>query len=606
MHPELTPAKFSKRNIFKRFISFLLLFVLICSLAAGCENVTETTGPSTTSTPTITPHPSPTLTPTPSPSPIPTPSPSPTPVPPITDPAQLTLILDNIPGYVAGTAKSDGSHSKTLASGMSVRWWTFNGSTLVKNYQSAETIAFGVPETFTDVEGVLTFRGNNYRTAPAWGTADVSNKKLEIVWTEEIGAVSGNDSWWPGAGWTGQPLLVHWPSGTRQVMGLYDAAKQKDLVEVIYPVFDGHVYFLDLETGERTRDPIGVGFAFKGTASVDPRGYPLLYAGQGLNETNGHSGAFYYRIFNLITNEVIYKIPGKDPNAVKSWGAFDSSALINWQTDTLLEPGENGILYKVKLNTDFNPAAGTITIDPEVAKMRFHTSIGSKYGMESSLVGYRNLVYCSDNDGSLICVDVNTLEPVWVFDAKDDSDATMVLEETKDGVFLYHGNTYDKRGKVTGRDGYCQIRKLNALTGEVVWEYEIPVVYESYLNAGCLASPLMGSGEFSDLVIFNVCKTTSHQAGTLVALDKATGKAVWTRELPAYSWSSPIAVQGEDGKSYGVFCDSAGIMHLFNPLTGEDYSTLDIGGNCEASPSAYNNMIVVATYACKIYGIKIS
>ena len=38
----------------------------------------------------------------------------------------------------------------------------------------------------------------------------------------------------------------------------------------------------------------------KETASVDPKGYPLLYAGQGLNDTNGRKGPFRYRIFDLI------------------------------------------------------------------------------------------------------------------------------------------------------------------------------------------------------------------------------------------------------------------------------------------------------------------
>ena len=52
-------------------------------------------------------------------------------------------------------------------------------------------------------------------------------------------------------------------------------------VEVIYPVFEGKIHRLDLRTGEPTKPPIEVGWGFKGTASVDPRGYPLLYAGQG-------------------------------------------------------------------------------------------------------------------------------------------------------------------------------------------------------------------------------------------------------------------------------------------------------------------------------------
>ena len=390
-------------------------------------------------------------------------------------------------------------------------------------------------------------------------------------------------------------------------MGISDEMKAKDLVEVLYPVFDGHIYCLDLATGAATRDPIAVGFGFKGTASVDPRGYPLLYAGQGLNDTNGRIGPFRYRIFDLIQNKEIYGIAGKDAVAYRSWGAFDSSALINWQTDTLLEPGENGLFYKVKLNTAFDASAGTVSISPEVTKLRYKTAVSSKYGIESSAVAYRNLIYFSDNDGNIVCLDINTLEPVWAFNAQDDSDATMVLEETEDGVFLYHGNTLDKRGALAGTaNDMSQLRKLNALTGELVWQYDVPVVYESYLNGGMLATPLLGTNDFADLVIFNVCKTTSHAAGTLLALDKESGQVVWSRALPAYSWSSPIAIQGEDGKSYGIFCDSAGVMHLFNPRTGEDLSTLSIGANCEASPSAYGNMIVVATYAQKIYGIRIS
>lgn len=574
-----------------RLTGLIILLTIFCLLPAACSPAVSTVPPETTAAV------------TPTPTPLPTPSPSPTPTPPITDPVILAIPLTDLPGFTAGAKQSDGSHLKSFANDISVRWSVFENGSLNSNYQPNEIIAFGDPETFTTVEGVLTFRGNNYRTAPTWGTANVSEKKLEVVWTHDIGAISGTGSYWPGAGWTGQPLLVHWPEATRQVMGLSDAAKNKDLVEVFYPVFDGHIYCLDLETGIPTRDPIEVGFGFKGTASVDPRGYPLIYAGQGLNDTNGHIGAFKYRIFSLIDNTEIYGIPGKDSVAYRSWGAFDSSALINWQTDTLLEPGENGLFYKVKLNTAFDAAAGTVSIDPEITKLRFKTSLNSKYGIESSSVAYRNLIYFSDNDGNIMCIDINTLEPVWVFNAGDDADATMVLEDTPEGVFLYHGNTMDRR-KDDG--GPCQLRKINALTGELVWQYDVPVVYESYLNGGLLATPLLGKDDFANMVIFNVCKTTSHAAGTMVALDKVTGQPVWTRQLTDYSWSSPISIKGDDGISYGVICDSMGVMHLFDLQTGEDISTVSIGSNCEASPSAYNDMIVVATYSQKIYGVKIS
>ena len=42
---------------------------------------------------------------------------------------------------------------------------------------------------------------------------------------------------------------------TRAVMNIYDWAKNKEeLVEVIYACMDGYVYFLELETGDPTRD----------------------------------------------------------------------------------------------------------------------------------------------------------------------------------------------------------------------------------------------------------------------------------------------------------------------------------------------------------------
>ncbi|MEZ4628568.1 MAG: hypothetical protein R2912_10970 [Eubacteriales bacterium] len=61
-------------------------------------------------------------------------------------------------------------------------------------------------------------------------------------------------------------------------MNMYDWAKQKSgIVKVILATMDGNVYFLDLETGEATRDKLNIGMPFKGAGSLDPRGYPILY-----------------------------------------------------------------------------------------------------------------------------------------------------------------------------------------------------------------------------------------------------------------------------------------------------------------------------------------
>jgi len=520
------------------------------------------------------------------------------------NPDDLVISWGNPESMTGKKALNDGAWQKLYKDGGKISYWTLVNNKTVKNYEPPYNMAFGSPEKYSELEGVTAFRGNNYRTAPSWGKASVKEKKLEIVWTHDIGAVSGVGSYWPGAGWTGQPLLVHWSEDVRKVMNINADMKAKDLVEVIYPVFDGNVYFLDMETGKPSRPKMNIGFTVKGTGMVDPRGYPLFYTGQGLNEINGKKGSFKYRIFNLINQKEIYSFPGNDPVAFRNWGANDSSAMLNRYTDTLINCGENGLVYKARLNTKFDSKAGTLSIEPTVTKYRYKSSYSAEQGIENSPAFYRNLMYFADNGGTIQCLDINKMEPVWIYNAGDDTDSTITLEETEEGVFLYTANEIDKRGKAGSRAN-CNIRKLNALTGELVWQKDYSCVYQSYINGGALATPVVGKNDISDVVIFNIALTGSTSDGTLVALDKKTGREVWKRHLDAYSWSSPIDFMSEEGKTYMLLCDFKGDMHLIDPMTGEDLDKISVGGNVEASPSVYNNMAVVGTYAQKIYGVKI-
>ncbi|MFZ0530884.1 MAG: PQQ-binding-like beta-propeller repeat protein [Propionicimonas sp.] len=527
---------------------------------------------------------------------------------PETDPATLTIPLSEVPAFRPATADADGWTSNAMTdSAGDFRWRVLDGANQpITNDQPTTTVAFADPAKYTDVPGVLVFRGNNARTAPAYGTAAVTEKKLQVVWTQDTGEVRGDNSYWPGAGWTGQPLLVSWPEATRQAMGYAaEFADDPNFTEVIYPTFSGVIYRLDLATGKQTRAPIDTGCGYKGTGSIDPRGYPLLYAGQGLDDMNGVNCPFQYRIFDLIQNKQVAGWDGKDPAAPRQgWGAFDSSALVNAASDTLIEPAENGLVYKAKLNARFDPVARTVSVDPQLTKLEYSTPVSEKYGLESSAVAYRNLMFAQDNDGNLICWDANTLAVIWAREMGDDSDASLVLDESADGVFLYAGNEVDNRSDPS--TFITNLRKINALTGELVWQYDVPAQREQPNNGGQLASPLLGTGEISDLVIFNVAKTTSRTEGDLIALDRKTGTLAWKRHLKRYSWSSPVQVTATDGKAYGIVTDSGGTMHLFDPNTGTDLSTLNLGRNTEASPAVYGNMIVVASYAKRIWGIRIS
>jgi outer membrane protein assembly factor BamB len=533
--------------------------------------------------------------------------------PPSAGPQTRTPVeLDALPGWTQPRSLGNGGYARPLLGAAGDISWTVydQQSQPITNHAPTRTVAWGDPSDYTTIPGVLVWRGNNARTAPTYGTADITQKKLQIAWTHDIGAVSADGSYFPGAGWTGQPLLVNWPKATKEAMGLSRAEiDDPGFVEVIYPVFDGHIYRLDLATGTQTRPAIDSGWGFKGTGSIDPRGYPLLYTGQGLNENGEAKGPWEYRIFDLIQNKQVAQISGTDEVSHRQdpvgWGAFDSSALVDRFSDTLIEPGENGVIYSAKLNASFDPAAKKVSVDPQLTKMVYSTPVSRQYGIESSAAAWRNLMYANDNDGNLVCWDATTLQVVWAHNFSDNADSTPVLADEGGHPYLYTGNSVGWRG-AERRDQVTGLVKVDGLTGQVVWRYDLPTYYDFAVKGGLLSTPLLGQGEDSDMVIFNVAKTTAPSEGTLIALDRRTGRTIWSRSLAHYSWSSPVMIHGTDGHEYGVFGDSAGLLHLFDPATGRDYSTLSLGKNVEASVSAYDNMLVVASYNQKIYGITVS
>lgn len=527
----------------------------------------------------------------------------------MTDPEKLKSSWSEDSTFDGANAFLDYAFDDVLPNGKSMKFWIFRNNKPLKEYtvKKKDVIEFGPSSEYSELEGVTAFRGNNYRDNASFGTRTVTKKKLEIEWEKTgLGAISAHQSYWPGTGWTGQPLLVHWPEDVRKMMNINAEMKSKDLVEVIYPTLDGNIYFLDLETGKPTRNKIEIGYPIKGTAMVDPRGYPVLYTGMGINENNGKFAEYKYRIINLIDQKEIYHLLGRDEVAFRGWGANDSSALLDRKTDTLLNCGENGLVYKVKLNTKFDKAAGTLSMAPQITKYRYRSPYNDEQGIENSPAIYKNYMYFNDNGGTMQCLDLNTMKPVWIYETGDDTDASTVIEETKEGVFLYTANQVDKRGN-GGKNKYadCNIRKFNALTGELIWQKDYQCVYNYYINGGALGSPVLGKDDISNMVIFNICFTGSNTDGTMVALDKKTGAEIWKKKLASYSWCSPVDFKSSDGKTYMVYTDFSGYMHLVDPMTGKTLDSVSLGQNVESSPAIYNDTIVVGSYAKKIFGIKV-
>ncbi len=517
----------------------------------------------------------------------------------------------------------------------------------VSNFSRSDTISFPRGIDYSVLPGITTFGGNNYRDTFAYGTVTMSDKRLREQWAKTIGAL-GN---WSGSGWTGQPLIVQWPVETVAVMNVKQSYKDAavPLTEVIYPTMDGNIYFLDLETGSATRDPINTGIIQKGTSCIDPRGYPLLFVGQGIPVNNEQgNGASYIRVYSLINGEQIAQFGGFDWFARRTWQAYDGSPTIS--NDTLVYGGENGVFYTVKLNAEFDAAAGTVSIDPEgLIKMRYEGTGYSRsdaagarwFGIESSVSAFRNYAFFSDNGGRLQCVDLNTMAIKYVVDVTDESDSSVVVEESYDDrtIYLYTGSQVRSTGKGLPEGyGYSYQRKINGLTGAVIWEKRwICSTGDSSASGGIVATPHVGRGQISDLVIYSFSlaamsnsgtaeetsetpdpeeaaegETTAEQnqdetlpqpdasgnyslGGRIVAYDKASGNIVWSVEQTNDYWASPVVVYDDQGEAYLVQCDRGGYITLYDASNGTMLNSIDVGSRIDSTPAVFNNLLVVGT-----------
>lgn len=522
------------------------------------------------------------------PTPTPTPEPTPTPV--------------GLPDFKPHSV--DGTEPERLISSTAIM---VDGE-VVEEYESDYEINFDLPERYTELEGIVTFRGDNFRSGAAYGTAAVSSKTLTKVWSKSTSGLSDTDGpYWSGSGWTGQPLVVKWPEATRKnISAMYDWAREKEgLVEVIYATLDGHVYFYELTSGEYTRDPLNLGFNYKGAGALDPRGYPILYVGSGVDSVNGRSRV---KVVNLIDNSVMFEFGHNETFANRGWHMFDSSPLVSAETDQLIYPGENGILYIIHLNTKYNEQTGELSVDPDnIVKWKYNgVRSGSRYwlGVESSAAIINNYIFLADNGGNLMCLDLNTLELVWVQDVLDDTNCSPVVDIEDGHPYIYISTSFHY-GWRSYSTAAIPIFKIDAETGEIVWRTDYTCYTVQDLSGGVQGTIAVGKNKLSDMIFVPIARTPGASSGTLAALKKDTGEVVWEKETSMYSWSSPVDFYDADGNGYLLYCNSGFNMFLIDGKTGEQLDYMNLGGNIEASPAMYGNYAVVGTRAMRTYCIQV-
>ena len=122
-----------------------------------------------------------------------------------------------------------------------------------------------------------------------------------------------------------------------------------------FGAYDSAYHFIDGKTGEASKPAFQTGDLAKGSATSDPDGYPLYYAGSRDNQfrilsTQGR------KVKELWSIDADTSVPGGG-----LWNDdWDGAALVI--DDYLLEGGENSYFYVIKLNRGYAPNGDVTSI----------------------------------------------------------------------------------------------------------------------------------------------------------------------------------------------------------------------------------------------------
>ena len=444
-------------------------------------------------------------------------------------------------------------------------------------------------DIYADAPGWLTFRGGPFRDTPQHGTVEGTPSEISVDWcfrTREDYTMTDYGAWGGGTGWTGQHLYVEWPDSCiaafRREGHVNDHFTGR---EVIVGSLDGHVYFLDFESGQAVRPAISTGRnPIKGTPSLDPSLNGNLYVGQGVPAE---------RPFGALTIDLhshrVTQFVDEDSRAWRRWGAYDSSPVRVGQF--LFRPGENGILYKYLVRPGELHLHSTLNYSVD----------GVAPGMEASMSAIGNYGYVADNHGNVLCVNLDSLHPVWHYAIGDDVDASPVLALEDDVPYLYVCCEVDRRGS-----GPARMVKLDARDGREEWVNERPArrveVETKHFDGGYYSTPLLGRGNCSHLLFAHcVLNDDDRRNGLFVALDRRDGSVAYERKLQTYAWSSPVSVESSDGRMFVVTADCFGNVYVLDGLSGEERCRKRVGHNFESTPVVVGNSIVVGSRGNGIY-----
>ena len=426
------------------------------------------------------------------------------------------------------------------------------------------------------VKGVLQFRGNPMHNWYGEGPVPKNPRKLWSYPDKAMGGKSlvGKEMiYWGGTGWTGQPVVRERADG---------------VTEVIVGAFDSQVHFINAETGKATRTPFKAGDLVKGSVTLDPDGFPLLYAG---------SRDAKYRILSIQGDPAkeLWSMDSHDPPDGKYDKDWDGNAsIIN---DIMYLGGENSIVYAVKLNRAYDEK-GQVTVRPEIIlqmagyTQKLMNDVGDyNVSIENSVAVFGNHLYFANGGGRVAGIDIGRIEnkkAPFTFDfwAGDDTDASIVIDEQERLYVAIEKERFNKRSEEVG-----QLIKLDPAKPEkpLLWSVQVPPHGGDGMG-GIWATPALGN---------RVLYVPTHP-GDLLAVDRETGEVVWREHIGYHEWSSPLIV---DNRLIVGECSPGGIA-CYN-IDDERNPVLEwkipTNGCVESSPILWKGRIIVGTRGGFVY-----
>ena len=155
----------------------------------------------------------------------------------------------------------------------------------------------------------------------------------------------------------------------------------------------------------------------------------------------------------------------------------------------------------------------------------------------------------------LLCIDRRSGKIVW-----DKAETAQLPEQEYRGFIALHG--YASATPTTdGQAVYAYFGRSGAraysLAGEPLWQFDAGKKIHSW---GSAASPIL----YKNLLIINA----SVESGSLIALDKTSGKEVWRIGGIVQSWSTPLVLDLPGGKQELIVSIQGKVLGL-DPATGK-------------------------------------